>query len=304
MRVGNHKAQPGPRSRDRRLQYGGRWFTAASALAFTRRTTRSGVRGIALLAAAGIRRPWQILALSRLLVHTPSEHLHLSDTAAGQALRDYFGRRYLGFLPITRLCRGVLILPRRHSDYLRGRRREAVRRNLRRAAAAGITCETSNDRSRAIEHLIELSEERLEPVPPAYAERWHRAVARPETTIMLAHDAGRRPVAAASAVIDDTVCLIEFAVANSHEARWALHDHIVRLAIERRVRYLLAEGDGPFGALGFPPAVQRYQHMHGYELRHVKPRPVQQPAWLRKLLVCLVATATTAYLVVSSVLTF
>jgi hypothetical protein len=90
-------------------------------------------------------------------------------------------------------------------------------------------------------------------------------------TTLVARDPHGHPVAFAGAVVDTCVCLIQVAVASSHEARWALHDHLVRMLIERRVRYLLAEGDGPFGALGFEPNVSQYQQLLGYELRHVIP---------------------------------
>jgi hypothetical protein len=88
---------------------------------------------------------------------------------------------------------------------------------------------------------------------------------------MVARDEHGRPLAYAAAIIDDTVCLIGSALATCHEARWALHDHLVRILIARRVRYLLAEGGGPFGALGFAVNVQHYQHLLGYELRHLSP---------------------------------
>ncbi|HTX32530.1 MAG TPA: hypothetical protein VMD09_14195 [Solirubrobacteraceae bacterium] len=97
------------------------------------------------------------------------------------------------------------------------------------------------------------------------------AVARSELTIVVARDEDGRPLAWAAAIVDDMVCLIDKALATSHEARWALHDHIVRLLIARRVRYLLAEGGGPFGALGLTPNVRHFQHLLGYELRHVGP---------------------------------
>jgi hypothetical protein len=33
----------------------------------------------------------------------------------------------------------------------------------------------------------------------------------------------------------------------------------------------LGEGDGPLGALGYAPQVHHYQHLLGYELRHLVP---------------------------------
>lgn len=108
---------------------------------------------------------------------------------------------------------------------------------------------------------------------------WPALFARPEMTLLVARDKPGRPLAVAAAVIDDAVCLIEVAVASSHEARWALHDHLVRILIARGVRYLLAEGNGPFGALGFAPDVHHYQHLLGYQLRHLVPRTADPSSW-------------------------
>ncbi len=123
--------------------------------------------------------------------------------------------------------------------------------------------------------------------------------ARPETTVMVARDEHGRPLAVAAAVIDDVVCLIELAVSSCHEASWALHDHLVRILIARRVGYLLASGGGPFGAVGFTTNVRRYQHLLGYELRHVIPAKAHPPTLRRRLLAALItmAAATGALIV-------
>ena len=93
--------------------------------------------------------------------------------------------------------------------------------------------------------------------------------ARPEMTLLAARDEHGRPVAVMAVVIDEMVCLIEWTTSNNREARWALHNHLVDVLIGRGVKYLLARGQGPFGALGFPTNVQHYQHLLGYELHHV-----------------------------------
>jgi hypothetical protein len=98
---------------------------------------------------------------------------------------------------------------------------------------------------------------------------------------MVARDECGAPLAMIGAVIDDVVCLIRVAVASSHHARWALHDHLVRTLVDRGVRYLLAEGGGPFGALGFANAVHHYQHLLGYELRHISPSAAARPVGSR-----------------------
>jgi hypothetical protein len=256
---------------DRRLRYHGPWFEAATSLPLGEGFIRSGKLGAFLIAA--VRRPHRIIALLGLLHGTTSESVALSDSRSGQILRDYFSRRSLGVLPVTRFCRGVLVLPRDHAEYLRGRRRQALRTNLRRATEAGIRCELIRDRSGTTEELVLLmSERRL--APDRFGAGALRAmVERPELTLIVARAATGRPLAVAAALIDDAVCLLEFAIANDHGARWILHDYLVRTLIERRVSYLVAHGGGPFGALGFSPAVQHYQHLLGYELRHLVAEP-------------------------------
>jgi hypothetical protein len=213
--------------------------------------------------------------LIALLVKTPPAYVVLSGSSRGQALEKHFRQRLMGIVPVTRFCRGVLLLPKDHAAYLRGRRRQAVRTNLRRAAAAGIQCEVVSDPRRAVDDVAQVWRRQWGWLPEAeFQARINdvsAAVARSELTIAVARDQHGRPVAMAAAIIDDTVCLIKHAVATTHEARWALHDHIVRVLIAQRVRYLLADGGGPFGALGFDANVQHYQHLLGYELRHVVP---------------------------------
>ncbi len=257
-----------------RCRYGGSWFSAASAWPHERGLIRPS-RWPAVVAAA-VRRPSTLAALIAMLVRTRSEQVVLSGSVAGEALRDHFSQRTLGVFPLNRLCRGVLLLPRDHADYLRGRRRQALRTNLRRARAAGISCEVMADRARAHDQILEGFRGRGASTDEA---GWEALLERPEMTLMVARDRNGRPLAHAGVVIDDTVALIHFAVATSHDARWALHDHLVQTLIERRVRYLLAVGGGPFGALGFDRNVQHYQHLLGYQLRHIaiaKPEPARR----------------------------
>lgn len=227
-----------------------------------------------------LHRPRRGLALIRLVMHTRAEYVCLSDARAGQALRRYFNRRFLVVFPQNRLCRGVLLLPGDHREYLRGRRRQALRTNLRRAASAGMRCELTSDPARALDAASQIMRDRRGPVTEAdlacLTGTWPVIFARPETTLMIASDAEGRPRAIMAAVIDTSVCLIDVAVASSHDARWALHDHLVRKLIDRGVCYLLAEGHGPFGALGFEPNMREFQRLLGYELRHLVPAGADQ----------------------------
>lgn len=139
-------------------------------------------------------------------------------------------------------------LPRDHTEYMRGRRRHALRTNLRRAATAGITCEVVSDRQRVDPELTGILRRHWRHLPEAELHAWRNRfrarVTRPGTTVMVARAHDDRALAVLAATVDDSVCGIGFAMATCHEARWALHDHLVRALIARRVRYVLAEDMG------------------------------------------------------------
>jgi hypothetical protein len=225
------------------------------------------------LMSAALRHPSWLVALIVILCGTRREPIRLTESDAGQALRRYFSERFLRVFPKNLWCRGVLVLPDDHSDYLRGRRRQALRTNLRRAARAGITCEVVTEPEVALAAAAEIVDKRRAPTTEediaSLSDVWPALFARSGVTLTVARGPDGRPQAVIAAVIDDQVCLIEVAVARSHDARWALHDHLVRLLIDRRVRFLLAEGLGPLGALGYHPDVHHFQRLLGYELRHL-----------------------------------
>jgi len=278
---------------DERIRYGGAWMSAASALPLNGDAIRP--RPVARLIAAAARRPRSLAALLALLVRTPTERIPLSGSTAGQALDAYFKQRSMGIVPRKRFCRGVLVLPPDHAVYLRGRRRQALRTNLRRASTAGIYCEVVSNRQRGLDETLQLLQRRWgEATLVARVGAVDSFLARSDVTVAVARDEQRRPLAMAAVLIDNEVCLIKFAAATSHEARWALHDYIVRVLIGRRVRYLMADGGGPFGALGFTSNVQHYQHLLGYELRHITPRrarPMKRRWLLAASLIVLAAVA-------------
>jgi hypothetical protein len=252
---------------------------------------------VAFLGAA-VRRPARFAALLLLLLRTSPEYLSLTDSAAGHAIGAYFNGRSRRLLPQNRFCQGVLILPSDHAAYLRGRRRQAVRTNLRNASDAGITCDVLDDRRRALDDLQAVFDHRRVPIDPA--NDWRSWVGGPETTYLVARDRRSRPLAAAAVVIDDSVCLIKLAVASDHLARWALHDHLIRLLIARGVRYVVAAGGGPFGALGLAPGVQHYQHLLGYELRHLIAQSERRLTRRQRLVTSGVLAAATVSLLIAA----
>ena len=281
------------RRRERRIRYGDRRFAAASALQGNRVAANRARRALSGVAAA-FRRPQRVAALLVVVFRTPPVYLLVSESLAGQALRAYFNQRVLGLIPKNRLCQGVLTLPDHRSEYLRGRRRHALRTNLRKAAAAGITCEVLDDDSLAVDAVEAITRSsRKGPLATADVNYFRSLLANPGMTLLVARDTDGFPRAVTAAVIDEMVCLTEWSTSNSHEARWALHDHLVDFLITRGVRYLISSGEGPFGALGFTTNVQHYQHLLGYELRHVmQARPVRETR-RRRLAAALAVVACT-----------
>jgi hypothetical protein len=291
------------RSSDRRLRYGSPWVSAVQVLPLNAGASHPRI------VAAAVARPWRVAALLALILAIRRECVVLSGSRTGHALEAYFNERLFG-IPRNRLSRGVLILPQEHADYVRGRRRQALRTNLRRAAAAGIRCEEMTDPRRAADDALRLlrhygnteTETETETEWQARMTGLRALLTRPEATVTIARDQHGRPVALVVAIIDETVCLIDLAVSTCHDASWALHDHLVRILIARRVRYLLAMGGGLFGGLGFTKNVQHYQHLLGYELRHVIPARGGPATRRRRLLASLaVIAAAVATLVVPQV---
>ena len=289
------------RSSDRRLRYGGPWVSAVQVLPLNAGASHPRI------VAAAVARPWRVVALLALILAIRREYVVLSGSRTGHALEAYFNERLFG-IPRNRLSRGVLILPQEHADYVRGRRRQALRTNLRRAAAAGIRCEEVTDPRRATDDALRLlrhygnTETETETEWQARMTGLRALLTRPEATVTIARDRHGRPVALVVAIIDETVCLIDLAVSTCHDASWALHDHLVRILIARRVRYLLAMGGGLFGGLGFTKNVQHYQHLLGYELRHVIPARGRPATRRRRLVASLaVVAAAVATLVVPQV---
>ncbi len=265
--IGRSVSRPSDRTR-----YGGSLFAAASALPLDGGLGEPR-RLVGLLLAAATR-PSRAIALLTLLLRSPKVDVVLSDSAAGHALRVHLDQRFLGIVPQNRLCQGVLILPGRESDYLRGRKRQAARTNLRRAAAAGIRCETVSGRSDALQATAQIMQgkTRMTEEDRVTLTQTYRALFDlPEVTAFIARASDASPLAVAAVVIDDEMCLIRATVASNHEARWALHHHLVRTLIGRRVRFLVSALEGTFGALGLEPALQYYQHLLGYDLCHINP---------------------------------
>lgn len=188
-------------------------------------------------------------ALIMFLMRVPRITLQLSREPAGVFIAEQLALRRMG-VPRFRLAQGVLHIPHDFSAYMRGRRRQALRTNIRRAQDRGFTCTctavtewTPPDRaSRASTH----------------AERWD------------AHDPTGEPVATAWLIVDADCALLYILTSTRPYARWLLHAAMVERLAEARCSLLITNS---FDVPLMDPGDQYFQGLLGYTIARLRLRP-------------------------------
>ena len=181
-------------------------------------------RGARVRAAASLEGLGAVRTLLRVL---PVQPIELSDGPAGRQMRAWF--RPERALPFDRAPIAVLDLPTTPAEYLRGRSRQALRTNLTRAAASGITCAPvdSAEEVRRVADAIATGRrtvgEELVPVTEAPG---------PFRRFAAAYDATGEPLALAQAILDGPQAglllnLTAIDHADARIARYALHTQLV-----------------------------------------------------------------------------
>jgi hypothetical protein len=192
-----------------------------------------------LLAAASTGGLGSIRALVRGL---PALELAFSDSVIGQEMRSWFrpDRR----LPFNRVPIASLHLPATTAEYLRGRPRQALRTNLSRAAAEGITCAPITDEGELRLVAEHLAAERGVGVDVMIHTE---VVPRPDRLFTAAYDAAGDPVALNQTVVDGPHAgLVLMVHVPEHPAatlmRYALHADVVDRLIGRGASTLTVGG--------------------------------------------------------------
>jgi hypothetical protein len=252
------------RSREESLQYGGELFSVASQ--FLRRVPPlkpTGQRPSGVSTLAGLR------ATATLLTSLPRLHVWVSDSPAGQRLRRHFTHRIWG-IPHTRLAQGVLVLPEEKGRYLRGRSRQAVRTNIRKAREAGIVCRSLSDIGDRRATSVSLRPGASESTDERYAlpgDQWHAAFAP-----------GGAPLAIAQMTVDRECALLQTLFSSDHASRYLLHTELVETLVRAQVRYLAVHTQiAPL----LEPGLQYWQRLLGYQVAHLSisraPLPSEHP---------------------------
>jgi hypothetical protein len=221
---------------------------------------RGGLRGRASKLAARARLAASRTALAArvtpALAELPDVPVTVPDTRSGRRLVAKYAGRDRG-VPRD-LAVSVLTLPEEPEDYLRGRSKQALRTNSRRAREQGITCRALNP--------VE-SAHRLEQVVP---DRWYQAVVpgaqadltaglctgwvaeSPDgTTEVLALTSAAGPLARLDLMLS--------APDREGDARYLLSAHVVTELATAGRRLLAVDG-----ALLLSPGLRHFQHLLGF----------------------------------------
>jgi hypothetical protein len=202
--------------------------------------------------------------LVRLLVRLPRIEVRLSDSSSGREIDAYLRARARGLYP-NRIAQGVLHLPERPADYLRGRSRQAVRTNLHRAEAAQLQCRA----------VFDLDERRCAAAELGHEEWAAKLVDRPSDPFWVARDEAGENVGLLWATVDSEWAMLRLLVATRSEARYALHMALVTYLCSREVRYLFVRERS---ALLLTPGLQYFQKVLGYRVAHLRVR--RRAPWL------------------------
>jgi hypothetical protein len=176
----------------------------------------------------------------------PQTNAHLTDTPTGLAIAEHLSLTRWG-IPRFRLAQGVLYLPPDFASYVRGRRRQALRTNVRHARDLGI-----NSHTRTVAAWTRPGEKLRRAAP---VEHWW-ATGRDGAT-----------VGEAWVTVDDDCALLHSMACSERYARWLLHTAIVeRLCASRCLLLVTNSFDVPLMA----PGQQYFQRLLGYSIARVR----------------------------------
>jgi hypothetical protein len=203
-----------------------------------------------------------------LLSFLPKLTVRLSEAPAGRRLRAHLDDRQWGILH-SRLAQGVLELPQSHACYLRGRSRQALRTNMRRAQQAGIACRSLDhvaERRAATLHLRDRIEDRLQWADELFC--------LPGDWWWSAYNRRREAVALVQVTVDREWAMLQSFVSNDQASRYLLHSELVKTLIAAQVRYLVVNAaTAPL----LEPPVQYWQQLLGFRVANLSVRAAPIP---------------------------
>jgi hypothetical protein len=222
------------------------------------------------LAQALLRLP----SLALLLLTIPRLDVETSATESGRQVRIHLGQRSFG-LPRFQLAQGVLGLPDSFALYMRGRHRQAVRTNVRRALEQGIVCHHFALTSTAAAtlpaaHVLTLSTYKDEcPVADQWADAPAIDVPGVPGEFWWACDASGAVVARGWLTVDDGCAILHGLVTTGTGVRWLVHTAMVERLCAAGCRLLLTNS---FDVPLMDPGLQYFQGLLGYSIARIRLR--------------------------------
>ena len=241
---------------------------AARYVGRVRSTAGARARLRALLSREGVT------AVLTVVRSVPVVEAPFSDRPAGVELRRWFqlGRGLvLGRAPVA-----LLRLPDTRAEYLRGRPRQALRTNITRATAMGISCAVVTCPEEVARAVAVVAARRRqdpatmvrEPADPALTRR-----------VSVAYDAQGQPVAISETVVDGTWAGLATLVTVPTEGdgqllRYLLHAHTVGDLIDQGVTTVTVSGSMLLSSAG----TRYFQRRTGYVPVRLRPVPARRAA--------------------------
>ena len=197
------------------------------------------------------------------ILRLPSVDIQLSESEQGRSLRSHLVATD-SRVPTGRFAQAVLATDLSDDLYLSGRRKQALRTNLRRCRDAGITCRDV----RQVGELAALRHELLTLGDPA---EWYTDWDGLWRPVFVARRADGELLAIANVTVDGRwAWLGQFRTVSERAgagiARYALHVHMYRWLRAAGVQWLWAGN-----ALNLWPGLQYFQYLLGFEIYNLAP---------------------------------
>jgi len=203
------------------------------------------------------------------ILRLPWVDIQLSDSEQGRSLRSHLVATD-SRVPTGRFAQAVLATDLSDDLYLSGRRKQALRTNLRRCLDAGITC-------REVREVGELSALRNEILSHSDAADWFIDWDGLVRAVLVARHADGELLAIANAAVDGRwAWLAQLRTVSERAgagiARYALHVHMYRSLRDAGVQWLWAGN-----ALNLWPGLQYFQYLLGFEIYNLAPAKRRLP---------------------------
>jgi hypothetical protein len=217
---------------------------------------------------AVLRNAGSLVLLLRFLVALPVLRIKVSRAPAGRLIASYVSTGLLGVRAPFALCQAVLQLPDDENSILTGRRKQALRTNLRRAREDGLTPQW----------IVQEGERRelLSAFAAAVPEFAHGAqvlsAALTQDLWLVVFSRDGMPLALLVASVDTHVALLRYLVTcgpatpSTARARYLAHTELVRRLVRERVACLLVASANP---LRLTAGLRYFQARLGYRLHNL-----------------------------------